>query len=125
MTSGGGFLHETGTDYGDQWQYLQGPRWQDVTSLSGGSPETGIHFTYTFGANDVTSTLTSIATGNPIISVTRGITLADIAGVRVGGNCPRQSITLANFSVASVPEPSAALLYGLGMLGSLRRRRNA
>jgi hypothetical protein len=58
------------------------------------------------------------------VAVPGGLTLAGIAGVGITHN----NTTLAgtafdNFSLSAVPEPSAALLGLVGMLGLLRRRR--
>ena len=61
---------------------------------------------------------------NPIVSgsalATATAELSDVNNLRIMGN---NGQTFDNLSITSIPEPSAALLGGLGMLALLRRRR--
>lgn len=93
----------------------------------GADLSTGLHCVYTFGLNNYTLTVSSIADPSKSTTVTddywTGGTVNDIQGLRVGLWDSEQTATIANFTV--VPEPTTMALLGLGSLGLLlagRRR---
>jgi hypothetical protein len=79
------------------------------------------------------------ATGSPVdvsgtaVATASGLNLANLQGIRIngadfGGTGVAQSfdnliIGTTMFDVDAIPEPSSALLGGLGLLALLRRRR--
>jgi MYXO-CTERM domain-containing protein len=60
--------------------------------------------------------------GGSFLDTTLSVTDFNRAGFLLGGNLDVDTVQFTNITV--VPEPSAALLGGLGLLALLRRRRN-
>lgn len=87
--------------------------WSTGSALIGVTDGTGTGGTYG-NRSPLTFTITSTASG------TAAFTFRE-----QGGAGTVDSVTLTSFSLTSVPEPSVALLGGLGVLGLLRRRRSA
>jgi hypothetical protein len=83
-------------------------------------------FTYTSPAAAGVTSLASVGSPSATISPTvanGGNLFFRWSGADVGGSGSRDEFALDNISITAVPEPSAALLGGLGLLALLRRRR--
>lgn len=93
--------------------------WVDVNALDFTAPVT----TGTVGARDGNLTANRVAISQTFtINVTEGATF----WIRWNDFNPSgadDGLAVDNFSITAVPEPSAALIGGLGLLGLLRRRR--
>ncbi|MFM2198205.1 MAG: hypothetical protein RLZZ505_1637 [Verrucomicrobiota bacterium] len=76
-----------------------------------------------FNSNQV-ATITYTRSGDDLI--TAGINyvgwITDLPGA-MNLNPSNEQVKITNFSLTAIPEPSAALLGGLGLLALLRRRR--
>jgi hypothetical protein len=59
----------------------------------------------------------------PFLDTTPQTFTYDRIGFLAGGGLDADQVTLSNISLTLIPEPSAALLGGIGMLALLRRRR--
>lgn len=145
----GGLTFYTGTSDGGSENFLLGNPWWSVATdgewnISGGSGDntTGISSfgmksglaKFDLGAGTVDLWVRSVGTeinvSDPADASVSGLSLGGIQGIRINGfnNTATQSFdnlmiatTLAE--VNAIPEPSAALLGGLGVLALLRRRR--
>jgi MYXO-CTERM domain-containing protein len=96
-------------------------------------------FAFAESGNDILGTGTSLGSFDVNASTTPGASVSfsqmiDVSAVAADARIflrisnlntqnPGQSAFVDNLSIVSVPEPSAALLGGLGMLALLRRRR--
>ena len=69
-----------------------------------------------FAKRDVDASYTTIRTASDLLS-------KDITSVGFGKSSDAVTATITSFSLTSIPEPSTALLGGLGLLALMRRRR--
>ncbi len=105
-------------------QYLKGPAGTSV----GGSVVVGTSFVQktvldttdanwvvSFYLNDVFQYTYADTAGNPVLSTIDSVGISNFGGRTAG--------SVDNFLLTQVPEPSAALLGGIGVLALLRRRR--
>ena len=85
-----------------------------------------IEFTLGVGATDSAKMWINPTQGggyNPLSTpdvVSSGFNLEGVSTIRIGGTAENR---VDNISLTAIPEPSTALLGGLGLLGLLRRRR--
>ncbi|MFM2198950.1 MAG: hypothetical protein RLZZ505_2382 [Verrucomicrobiota bacterium] len=148
-TGYGGLTFYTGTSDGGSENFLIGNPWWNVPgdtewTISGGGGDnySGISsngmksglakFDLTAGTVDlwVRSVGTEIDVSDPADASVSGLTLGGIKGIRINGYNGTASQSFDNLTIATtlaevnaIPEPSAALLGGLGLLALLRRRR--
>jgi hypothetical protein len=148
-TGYGGLTFYTGTSDGGSENFLIGNPWWNQQgdtewTISGGSGDnnTGVSsngmksglakFNLSAGTVDlwVRSVGTSINVSDPADASVSGLILGGIQGIRINGYNGTASQSFDNLTIATtlaevnaIPEPSAALLGGLGMLALLRRRR--
>jgi len=145
----GGLTFYTGTSDGGTENFLIGNPWSSTPndgqwniSSGSGDPTTGISSNgmksgvakMDLGAGTVSLWVGATGStidvgGNPDASVS-GLSLAGIQGIRILGYNGSASQSFDNLTIATtlaevnaVPEPSAALLGGLGFLALLHRRR--
>jgi len=145
----GGLTFYTGTSDGGTENFLFGNPWASAATdgewnISGGTGyrHTGISsngmksglakFNLTAGTVDlwVRSVGTEIDVSDPADASVSGLTLGGIKGIRINGYNGTASQSFDNLTIATtlaevnaIPEPSSALLGGLGLLALLRRRR--
>jgi hypothetical protein len=146
---GGLTFYETQADSDANQRFLIGNTWpgsgHDVWRLTNATPTVELNYTgmktavakLDLGAGTVSLWLG--ATGSPVdvsgtaVATASGLNLANLQGIRIngadfGGTGVAQSfdnliIGTTMFDVDAIPEPSSALLGGLGLLALLRRRR--
>ena len=145
----GGLTFYTGTSDGGTENFLFGNPWWKLSTdgewnISGGTGDKNTGESSNgmksgvakmdLGAGTVSlwvgATGTTIDVGLPADASVSGLSLAGIQGIRILGYNSGASQSFDNLTIATtladinaIPEPSAALLGGLGMLALLRRRR--
>lgn len=144
---GGITFYETQADFDANQRFLIGNTWpgsgHDVWQMTNATPTTELNYSgmktavarMDLGAGTVSLWLG--ATGSPVdvsgaaVATASGLSLTNLGGIRINGqdfggvgqSFDNLIIGTTMLDVDAIPEPSTALLGGLGLLALLRRRR--